>query len=76
MPLPVKALSIWAVQLPSRVPRLIDTTPGPMRLTSLRAATRLLIDGSGAWTSTSRASGAVAWAHCTSSAISVAQPDS
>ena len=73
--LPVKALSTEAVQLPSAAPKLIDTTPGPIRLARRTAPSRLLMDASGASISTMRASGAVACAHCTSRAISMAQPE-
>ena len=73
---PVKTESTEAVQLPSVAPKLIDTTPGPIALASFTAPRRLLRVASGASTRTMRASGAVAWAHCTSSVISVAQPAS
>jgi hypothetical protein len=76
MPAPVKALSTEAVQLPSLPPKLIDTAPGPIALASRIAPSRLLTEASAASISTMRASGAVACAHCTSSAISVAQPAS
>lgn len=70
------AESTEAVHDPSAAPKLIDTMPGPMALARLTAPSRLLIDASGASIRTMRARGAVAWAHCTSRAISVAQPES
>ena len=76
MPATVKFDSTEFVQLPSGAPKLIDTAPGPIALASCTAPIRLGSVASGASMSTMRAYGAVAWLHWTSSAISVAQPES
>ncbi|HEY8027503.1 MAG TPA: hypothetical protein VIF60_23385 [Burkholderiaceae bacterium] len=74
MPLLLKTELADAAQLPSGAPKLIVAIPGPMALASVMAAVKLVVDGSGALINTVRASGAVTCTHCTSSAISVAQP--
>ena len=76
MPAWAKVASTDVVQLPSPAPKLIDTTPGPIALASDTAPSKLASEASGASIRTMRASGAVAWTHCTSRAISIAHPES
>ena len=68
--------SIAAIQEPSGAPKLIDTAPGPIALAKLIAPEKLVLEASGASIKIMRAIGAVAWAHSTSKAISVAHPAS
>ncbi len=74
MPVVVNDASVLVTQAPSAAPKLIDTTPAPILLASATPPSRLLLFESVTSTSTMRASGAIACAHCTSSAISAIQP--
>ncbi len=73
MPAAVNDASVPLTQLPSGAPKLIDTTPPPILLASATPPSRVLLLASLASISTMRASGAIACAHCTSSAISAIQ---